>query len=53
MTHEEDIKKDSVRVEAFAYYLKMVYMCFGESAFTADFVFKVCYRQLKMDMSID
>ena len=47
MTHEADIKKDSVRMEAFAYYFKMVQMCFGESAYTPDFVFKVCLWTVK------
>ena len=49
MTHEEDIKKDPVRMEAFAYYFKMVQMCFGEFSYKADFVFKVCFHAIKVD----
>jgi len=53
MTHEEDIKKDPVRMEAFAYYFKMVQMCFGEFSYKADFVFKVFCRLMINSVEIN
>lgn len=46
MTHENDISKDKVRMDAFSLYFKMVQMCFGEDAYNAVDVFKVFCRLL-------